>query len=418
MRANDAFYYQDGQLYAESVSVNSLADRFGTPLYIYAQSALVKPFQQYDSALENIPHVICYAVKANSNLTILKIFSDLGAGFDIVSGGELSRVLAVGADPKKIAFSGVGKSRTEIGQALHAGIGCFNVESLSEFERIEAIASAIGYVAPIACRVNPNVDPKTHPYISTGLEKNKFGVDRETALEIYKRAHASKWCDIQGISCHIGSQLLDDSPLLEAMDKLLEIVDTLQGMGVTVPHIDIGGGIGIQYRDEKTPSIEAYCDALKQKLAGRPQALWLEPGRSLVGNAGILVTQVEYLKKTAKKAFVVVDAAMNDLMRPALYDAWHTIEPVLLTDEAPFTCDVVGPICETGDFFARDRELFAEPDDRLAIFSAGAYGASMASNYNSRPRAVEVLVNGDDVKLIRPRETVESLFKKELELLS
>jgi len=411
---NGAFSYCDGTLCVESVPVKQLVSQFGTPLYVYSQRYLTQRFLQYKAALASRNHLVCYAVKANSNLSILKLLGQLGAGFDIVSGGELARVIAAGVNPDRVVFSGVGKSRTEITQALNAGIGCFNIESVDEFERIEAIAMQLGKIAPIACRVNPNVDPKTHPYISTGLEKNKFGLTFDAAFDIYQRAAQSPACRVEGISCHIGSQLIDYSPVLEALDKVILMVDRLEETGITLNHIDIGGGLGIDYQDEVAPEISAFCDALLDRLNGRSQALWLEPGRSIVGNAGILVTTVEYVKKTPKKTFIVVDAAMNDLMRPALYDAWHDIHPVMRTSETPVVCDVVGPICETGDFFARDRKLAAKADDLLAIFSAGAYGATMSSNYNSRPRAAEVLIEGETVKLIRARETIEMLYAPEL----
>ena len=404
----------------EGVPLHDIANRFGTPCYVYSHAALTAAFDAYRSALAGHPARICYAVKANSNLSILKLFSRLGAGFDIVSGGELARVLAAGGDPAKVVFSGVGKSRGEMREALRAGIYCFNVESASEIEQLNAVAGELGSRAPIALRVNPNVDPKTHPYISTGLKTAKFGVAFDTAITLYRHARTLPHLEVCGIACHIGSQLLDPLPAAEAAGKLLELVDTLAAEGIVFRHIDLGGGMGIRYRDENVLSVEAYLAPMLARLADRRELLLVEPGRSLVGNAGLLLTRVEVLKHGEEKNFAVVDAAMNDLARPALYDAWHDIVKVGAGESARATSrnyEIVGPICESGDFLGHDRELALAEGDLLAILSAGAYGMAMSSNYNTRPRAAEVMVEGDTARLIRRRETLAELLANEQSLL-
>jgi len=390
-----------------------LAARFGTPTFVYSRAALVAAFEAYDRALAGHPHEVCYAVKANSNLAILSVFAQLGAGFDIVSGGELARVLAAGGEPGKVVFSGVGKTRAEIEQALEADIQCFNIESAAELARIHEVAEAHGAPAPVSFRVNPDVDAQTHPYISTGLKENKFGVAYADAFDLYKRAADMAFLDVVGVDCHIGSQLTDDAPLLEAADRVLALVDRLNREGIELEHIDLGGGVGIVYRDETPIDLETYCGALTRKFAGRSEMLMVEPGRSLVGNAGMLLTRVEYLKPGEGKNFAVVDAAMNDLMRPALYEAWHGVEAVAPRPGVPEEWDIVGPVCESGDFLARGRRLALAEGDLLAILSAGAYGMSMSSNYNSRPRACEVMVSGDMVQVVRERETLAHLMAGE-----
>lgn len=402
----------------EGVPVPAIAERFGTPCYVYSRAALTAAFEGYRNALAGRKARICYAVKANSNLAILDVFARLGAGFDIVSGGELARVIAAGGDPSKVVFSGVGKSRAEMQQALDAGISCFNVESASELEHLNSVAGQLGKRAPIALRVNPNVDPKTHPYISTGLKTAKFGVAFDQAIPLYRQARSLPHLDIRGIACHIGSQLLDPQPAADAAGKVLELVDALAAEGIRLEHIDLGGGMGIRYRDEAVLPTAEYLGPLLARLAGRQETLFVEPGRSLVGNAGLLLTRVEVLKPGEEKSFAVVDAAMNDLARPALYDAYHAIEKVGGGRTAGVTAryEIVGPICESGDFLGHDRELTLAEGDLLAILSAGAYGMAMSSNYNTRPRVAEVMVDGDEVHLIRRRETVESLFALESRL--
>lgn len=400
-------------LHCENIPLARLSDEFGTPLYVYSQSALTEAFQAYTDAFSALQPLICYAVKANGNLSILKHFASLGSGFDIVSGGELARVLAAGGDAGKTIFSGVGKSEAEIEFALNAGVLCFNVESLPELDRIQAVAERLGKTVPISLRINPDVDAKTHPYISTGLKSNKFGIAYADALEAYRHAARLGRLKIVGIDCHIGSQLTDLSPLVEACERTLLLVDKLAAEGITLEHIDLGGGVGIVYDNEDVPDLKAYAQAVAKLMAGRPLKLMLEPGRSLVGNAGTLLTRVEFIKQGEEKNFVIVDAAMNDLMRPALYEAYHRIEVVEPGNTAPFTADIVGPICETGDFLGQNRTLACTAGDLLAIRSAGAYGSSMASNYNTRNRAAEVLVNGAEAKLIRRRETIEQQLANE-----
>ena len=410
------FTLKNGQLYAESVALSDIAARFGTPCYVYSRTALEAALDEYLQELMGVDALVCFAVKANGNLAILDVFSRLGAGFDIVSGGELKRVLAADGDPKKVVFSGVGKSREEMKLALEHNIFCFNVESAPELERLNEVAGVLGRKAPISLRVNPNVDPKTHPYISTGLKKNKFGVAYDDALSLYQHAVTLPNLEITGIDCHIGSQLLDPSPFAEALDKILILVDQLASNGIRLRHIDLGGGLGIRYKDEQEPTVKSYLQPLLAKLKGRDLKIILEPGRRLVGNAGVLLTKIEYLKPGEAKNFAIVDAAMNDLARPALYDAWHEIVPVQPRHDAPRTWEVVGPICETGDFIGHDRSLALKAGDLLAVLSVGAYGMTMSSNYNSRPRAAEVMVDGSIVHLIRHRETEEALYALESRL--
>ena len=415
-----AVMHEDG-LRVESVALGEIAARFGTPCYVYSRAALTAAYTAYRNALA--AHglaersLVCYAVKANSNLAILNLFARLGAGFDIVSGGELARVLAAGGAADKIVFSGVGKSRAEMRAALEAGIHCFNVESASELEHLGEVAGSVGRRAPVSLRVNPDVDPKTHPYISTGLKSAKFGVAFDEAYALYRRAAALPHIAVKGIDCHIGSQLLDPAPAAEAADKVLALVDRLAAAGIALEHIDLGGGMGIEYRaDEPAPAVADYLAPMLTRLSARRERLVFEPGRSLVGNAGLLLTRVEVLKPGAEKHFAVVDAAMNDLMRPALYDAWHEILRVGADDTATGTTmpyEIVGPVCESGDFLGHDRELALNEGDLLAVLSAGAYGMAMASNYNTRPRAAEVMVDGKAVHLIRRREEVAQLFALE-----
>ena len=409
----NAFALKNGELYAESVPLTEIANRFGTPCYVYSRAALETALDEYQQELAGTDSLVCFAIKSNSNLGVLNVFARKGAGFDIVSGGELKRALAAGGDPKKIVFSGVGKSVEEMEFAINTGILCFNVESAPELDRLNEVAGRLGKKAPISFRVNPNVDPKTHPYISTGLKKNKFGVAYEDALALYQRAATLPNLEISGIDCHIGSQLLDPSPFAEALDKILILVDQLAACGIRLHHIDLGGGLGIQYKDEQQPTAKSYLQPLLAKLKGRGLKIILEPGRRLVGNAGALLTKVEYLKPGEVKNFAVIDAAMNDLARPALYDAWHTIVPVKPREGQPRIWQIVGPICESGDFLGHDRELVLEPGDLLAILSAGAYGMTMSSNYNTRPRVAEIMVDGNQTHLIRRRETVEELYALE-----
>ncbi|MDP2822138.1 MAG: diaminopimelate decarboxylase [Sulfuritalea sp.] len=430
-----AVMQKDG-LHVEAVALTDIAARFGTPCYVYSRAALTKAYAAYRDALQ--AHglaeraLVCYAVKANSNLAILNLFARLGAGFDIVSGGELARVLAAGGAAEKIVFSGVGKSRAEMRAALEAGIHCFNVESASELDQLSEVAGSVGRRAPISLRVNPDVDAKTHPYISTGLKTAKFGVAFSEAFDLYRRAATLPHIAVKGIDCHIGSQLLDPAPAAEAADKVLALVDRLAAAGIALEHIDLGGGLGIQYHtDEPAPAAADYLAPMLAKLAKRREKLVFEPGRSLVGNAGLLLTRVEVLKPGEEKHFAVVDAAMNDLMRPALYDAWHDIVPVAGTNRGArvgaggytgarvgaggtaLSYEIVGPVCESGDFLGHDRKLALSEGDLLAILSAGAYGMAMASNYNSRPRAAEVMVDGSSVHLIRRREEIAQLFALE-----
>ncbi|MDZ7583225.1 MAG: diaminopimelate decarboxylase [Thiobacillus sp.] len=402
-----------GRLYLEGVALDALAERYGTPLYVYSRQALESAYQAYVEAFAATPHLICYAVKANSSLAILNLFARLGAGFDIVSGGELARVLAAGGDANKTVFSGVGKTADEMRAALDAGILCFNVESVSELHRLNRIAGELGKVAPVSFRVNPDIDPKTHPYISTGLKENKFGVPIADAPALYRLAAGLPNLKITGIDCHIGSQLTDLSPLVDAADRVLALVDALATEGIALNHIDLGGGVGIRYHDETPPDLAAYGRTLAARFAGRREKLLLEPGRSLVGNAGLLLTRVEYLKPGEDKNFAIVDAAMNDLMRPALYEAYHDIVAVDERQTMQKRYDIVGPICETGDFLGFARDLAIEEGDLLALLSTGAYGMSMASNYNSRPRAAEILIDRNEIHLIREREIQPGLMAGE-----
>jgi diaminopimelate decarboxylase len=407
------FTYQQDQLFVEKVALADIAKEFGTPCYVYSKAALTDAYTAYADAFKGREHLICFAVKSNPNLSILRLFAQLGAGFDIVSGGELQRVLAAGGSASKIVFSGVGKTIAEMQLALKVGILCFNVESEAELLRLNDIAGSMGKVAKISFRVNPNVDAKTHPYISTGLKQSKFGVAYTDALALYRKASKLSNLHISGIDCHIGSQITETSPFIAAAEKVLLLVDTLSKEGIKLEHIDLGGGLGICYNDETPPSIAEYSTALLKALHGRTEKLIVEPGRVLVGNAGILLTQVEYLKPGEEKHFAIVDAAMNDLMRPALYDAYHAIQPITRRALPTRQYEVVGPVCESGDFLGHARDLAIEQGDFLALMSAGAYGMSMSSDYNTRPRAAEVMVDSTNVMLIREREKVEQLFAGE-----
>lgn len=412
--AMNQFSYRNNRLFAEDVPLEEVASRFGTPAYIYSKKALSEHFLAYQDALAGRKHLICYAVKANSNLAILNILARLGAGFDIVSAGELKRVLAAGGRADKTVFSGVGKRADEIEYALYAGVHCFNVESESELERIQSIAARLDMTAAISLRINPDVDALTHPYISTGLKQNKFGVDIDAALAIYQRAAQFSHIEIVGVDCHIGSQLTEIAPFIDALDRTLELVDRLASAGITIRHLDLGGGLGVCYRDEKPPSIAAYVGAVLNRLAERDLTLILEPGRSITANAGVLLTRVEYIKDNGAKKFAVVDAAMNDMIRPALYQAWLNIEAVhAQPDRSTELYDIVGPVCETGDFLGKDRQLAIAPGDLLCIHSAGAYGFTMSSNYNTRPRAVEIVVDQAMAHVVRERETLDSLMQGE-----
>jgi diaminopimelate decarboxylase len=406
-----------GELMLEGARLADVAREFGTPCYVYSRSAIESAFRSFDESLAGVDHLVCYAVKANSNLAVLDVLQRLGAGFDIVSGGELARVLAAGGDAARVIFSGVGKSEQEIRTALTAGIRCFNVESEPELDRIEAIAASLGRRAPVSLRINPDVDARTHPYISTGLAGNKFGIPHARALEAYRHALTLPHLRVTGIDCHIGSQILETDPLDEALERVLELVEALAREGVRLDHIDLGGGFGIRYHDETPPDIARYCRRLAQRMAGRGYQVQLEPGRSIVGNAGVLLTRVEYLKTDKAKRFAVVDASMSELIRPALYEAWHDIVPVAepRAREAAIY-DVVGPVCESADILGTGRSLAVAPGDLLAILSAGAYGMVMASNYNTRPRPPEVMVEGGRARLVRARESVESLYALESRL--
>jgi diaminopimelate decarboxylase len=409
----NSFTLKNGELHAEDIALSALAAEFSTPCYVYSKAALESTYERFKAGFAATDHLICFAVKANPNIGILNLFARLGAGFDIVSGGELARVLAAGGDPAKIVFSGVGKTEVEMQAALEAGIFCFNVESDAELERLNRVAASLNKIAPVSLRVNPNVDAKTHPYISTGLKNNKFGVAYESAFALYQHATQLSNIEVHGVDCHIGSQLTELSPFLDAFDRVLALVDQLTEAGIHVKHIDAGGGIGICYDDETPPDFPVYAKAMLEKLGNRKVKLVFEPGRALVGNAGLLLTKVEYLKETEAKNFAIVDAAMNDLMRPALYDAYHNIVAVKPKETEGKVYEIVGPVCESGDFLGHDRTLSLAEGDLLAIMSAGAYGMSMSSNYNTRPRAAEVMVDGDKCYLIRSRETVAELFALE-----
>ena len=409
--------YRDGGLYVEECSLDSLAEAYGTPLYIYSRAAIESAWRAYDQAFGEYPHRICYAVKANSNLGVLSLLARLGSGFDIVSQGELERVLAAGGNPSKVVFSGVGKTAGEMRRALEAGIACFNVESTEELARLNAVAAGMGVQAPVSLRVNPDVDARTHPYISTGLKENKFGIAIAQAPGIYRQARDLRQIEILGLDCHIGSQLTRIEPFMDALERVLRMVEILKRDSIPLRHLDLGGGLGIRYRDEQPPAVDELIRRICPRLRDSGLEVFIEPGRSIVGNAGLLLTRVEYTKHTPDKHFAVIDAAMNDLARPALYDAWHDIEPVRpRSDAEALSYDVVGPVCETGDFLGKERTLAVEEGDLLAVLSAGAYGFTMSSNYNSRPRAAEVLVDGADAKPVRKRESMEDLMKGEMML--
>jgi diaminopimelate decarboxylase len=410
------FYYDQDTFYCENVALADIAARAGTPCYVYSSGSILERYRAYDCALADVPHRVCYAVKANSNLGLLRLLADAGSGFDIVSGGELFRVLAAGAKAENCVFSGVGKTAAEIEYALESGIHSFNCESEAELALIQALAARRGTPAPVSIRVNPDVDAATHPYISTGLRQHKFGIDMSEVEGVYERALASKNLRLDGVSCHIGSQLLDADPLMEALDRMLELVDRLRAKGVPIRTLDLGGGLGVRYRKaEETPDVARYAQAIAARAKGRDLELMIEPGRSIVAQAGVLLTRVLYRKKTEAKEFVVVDAAMNDLIRPALYQAHHEIVPLRQRPTGTILADVVGPICETGDFLARDRQLAnVFPGDYLAVCTAGAYGFVAASNYNSRPRPPEVMVDGKSWRIVRKRETLEDLIRAEL----
>lgn len=411
------FAYRDGQLFAENVAVSEIAAAQGTPCYVYSRAALEAAFGEYQQALADCDHLVCYAVKANSNLAVLDVLARLGAGFDIVSGGELERVVSAGGDPAKVVFSGVGKTPQEMARALQLGIHCFNLESAAELEVLDRVAGEMGAIAPISVRVNPDVDARTHPYISTGLRENKFGVEADEALHMYQRAAALDNIEVVGLDCHIGSQLTEVSPFIDALRRLLTLVDTLERSGIHIRHLDLGGGLGVRYGQEAPPSVADYISALRGELGGRELKLLFEPGRSIAANAGLLLTRVVYLKTTPQHNFALVDAAMNDMLRPALYQAWMDIQPVKRHSGGETAhWDIVGPVCETGDFLGKNRELCLARGDLLAMFGAGAYGFTMASNYNSRGRPPEIMVDGDRAHLVRERETTADIMRTESRL--
>ncbi|WP_332405422.1 diaminopimelate decarboxylase [Vibrio metschnikovii] len=411
----DYFNYQeDGQLWAENVSLAQLAEQFCTPLYVYSRATLERHWHAFDQSVGAHPHLVCYAVKANSNLGVLNTLARLGSGFDIVSGGELERVLAAGGNPSKVVFSGVGKTAAEMKRALTLQIKCFNVESEPELLLLNQVAGELGVTAPVSLRINPDVDAHTHPYISTGLRDNKFGIAFERAPEVYRLAHSLEHINVRGIDCHIGSQLTALEPFIDATDRLLALIDQLHAEGIAIAHLDVGGGLGVVYRDERPPQPGDYAKALLARLHNHPHLeLIFEPGRAIAANAGVLLTRVEFLKHTEHKNFAIIDAAMNDLMRPALYQAWQDIVPVAPRAGEAVTYDLVGPVCETGDFLGKDRALVLEQGDLLAVRSAGAYGFVMSSNYNTRTRAAEVMVDGDKIHLVRQREALASLWALE-----
>jgi diaminopimelate decarboxylase len=409
----DHFIYQAEELYAEQCQVAELAKQHGTPLYIYSRATLERHWHAFDNAVANHPHLICYAVKANSNIAVLNVLARLGSGFDIVSGGELARVIEAGGDPAKVVFSGVGKTVAEMEMALEIGIYCFNVESAAELEQLSIVAHRMGKIAPVSLRINPDVDAGTHPYISTGLKENKFGIAMEEAETIFLRAKVLPALDIKGVDCHIGSQLTEIKPFLDAMDRMLALIDRLADLGVEIKHFDVGGGLGVTYDDELPPQPDVYAAALLERLGERDLKLIFEPGRAIAANAGIFVTQVLYLKENSEKRFALVDGAMNDLIRPALYSAWQKIIPAIDRGGQTQSYDVVGPVCETGDFLGKDRQLNVQAGDYLAIRSSGAYGFTMASNYNSRPRAAELMVDGENAYVIREREKLAQLWQGE-----
>lgn len=409
----NAFNYRDGQLFAEGVALSAIAERFGTPTYVYSRAHIEAQYRSYADALQGTEHLVCFAVKANSNLGVLNLLARLGAGFDIVSGGELERVLAAGGRADRVVFSGVGKTREDMRRALEVGVHCFNVESTDELERLQVVAAEMGKVAPVSLRVNPDVDAGTHPYISTGLKENKFGIAIADAEAIYVRAAQLPNLDVVGVDCHIGSQLTTVAPFLDALDRLLALVDRLAECGIHLRHLDLGGGVGVRYRDEEPPLVADYIQAIRERVGERDLALVFEPGRYIVANGGVLLTRVEYLKHTEHKDFAIVDAAMNDLIRPALYQAWMGVSAVTPREGEGRPYDLVGPICETGDFLAKDRQLNLAEGDLLAVQSAGAYGFVMSSNYNTRGRCAEVLVDGDQAFEVRRRETIAELFAGE-----
>lgn len=411
----DFFSYQDNTLFAEDVSLAQIAAEHGTPTYVYSRKTLERHWYAFDNALSAHPHLICFAVKANSNIGVLSVLAKLGSGFDIVSGGELARVLAAGGDPGKVVFSGVAKTEDEIRFALEQEILCFNVESFAELDRIQKVAAELNVQAPISLRINPDVDANTHPYISTGLKANKFGIEHEKAVETYQYAKTLPNLTIKGMDCHIGSQLTETAPFVDALDRLLSLVDELASLDIHIKHLDVGGGLGVTYKDEVAPHPNDYASAIASRMAQRPElTLIMEPGRAIAANAGVLLTKVEFVKQNAEKNFAIIDAAMNDLLRPALYSAWQDIVPVLPRLDTPkVTYDVVGPVCETGDFLGKDRDLAIQSDDILAVKSAGAYGFVMSSNYNTRTRAAEILVDGEQVHVVRKREVLADLWANE-----
>ena len=408
-----AFTYQQGELHAEGVALSAIAQQFGTPTYVYSRAHIEAQYRSYTDGLQGVEHLVCFAVKANSNIAVLNILARLGAGFDIVSVGELERVLAAGGLPERMVFSGVGKTREEMQRALEVGVHCFNVESVDELDRLQEVAAQMGVIAPVSLRVNPDVDAGTHPYISTGLKDNKFGIDINIAESVYQHAATLSHIAIKGVDCHIGSQLTTLAPFLDALDRVLALVDRLAVHGISIRHLDLGGGLGVRYQDEQPPCAGDYMAAVRERVAGRDLALVFEPGRYIVANAGVLLTKVEYLKHTEHKDFAIVDAAMNDMLRPALYQAWMDVQAVQPRVGATRCYDVVGPVCETGDFLAKERDLHLAEGDLLALCSSGAYGFVMSSNYNSRGRAAEVVVDGEQAHLVRRRETIAELFAHE-----
>ncbi|ALP52081.1 diaminopimelate decarboxylase [Candidatus Tenderia electrophaga] len=410
----DYFEYRDAGLCAEALPLTALAERFGTPCYVYSRATIERHWRAFDDALAGQRHLVCYAVKANSNLAVLDLMARLGSGFDIVSVGELERVLKAGGDPAKVVFSGVAKRADEMRRALEVGIKCFNVESVAELERLNRVAGEMQCQAPVSIRVNPDVDAKTHPYISTGLKENKFGIDIEQAPAVYRQAAALPHLNVVGVDCHIGSQLTGVTPFVDALERVLLLIGQLRDAGIEIEHLDVGGGLGIRYHDETPPAPAEYAEAIKQRLDNTELELLIEPGRAIVGNAGVLLTRIEFLKQTGDKHFAIVDAGMNDLLRPALYSAWQAIVPVVpRADVERRRYDIVGPVCETGDFLGKERELAVSAGDLLAVRSAGAYGFSMSSNYNSRVRPAEVMVDGKQAHLIRRRETLDELYQAE-----
>ncbi len=409
----DYFEYKNNQLYAEDVSLGDIAHQYGTPAYVYSRATFERHWKAFDQAFGDHPHLVCYAVKANSNIAILNLLARLGSGFDIVSEGELERVLKAGGEASQVVFSGVGKKPAEVRRALEVGIRCFNVESIAELEMINQLAGEMGLKAPVSLRVNPDVDAQTHPYISTGLKENKFGISHEKALDVYRQAQQMEHIDIQGIDCHIGSQLTQIAPFVDALRRVLTLVDQLAEAGIELHHLDLGGGLGIRYQDETPPQPAEQVAALLAELGDRQVEILVEPGRAIAGNAGVLLTEVLFLKHNDEKNFAIIDAAMNDLMRPALYGAWQDIVPVMPREGDAKAYDLVGPVCETGDFLGKQRVLNLKAGDVLAVKSAGAYGFTMSSNYNTRPRAIELIVDGADVHVVRQRETVEQLLQGE-----